>query len=239
LFTPKPPELKIFPLGDSAVTIELGNHISEELNFTVLAMRQWLLANGFEGMTDVIMAYSSLTIYYDPLVVRKHTNPVQPAFEFVKSRLEKAFEMAEIKRDPPGDIIHIPVCYEEGFGTDLDFLASEKKLAKAEVIRLHTSSVYRVYMLGFLPGFTYMGEVAGPLITPRKHKPVQVTAGSVGIAGSQTGIYPLNSPGGWQIIGRTPIRLFDPFADIPVKLKTGDQVKFHAITKNEFEYGHW
>jgi len=114
-------------------------------------------------------------------------------------------------------------------------MARLTQLTEEEGVSMHTSTIYNVYMIGFLPGFSYMGEVNERIAVPRKQAPTPVVAGSVGIAGSQTGIYPLNSPGGWQIVGRTPLRLFDPFAPEPVKLQTGDRVQFYSITKREFE----
>jgi inhibitor of KinA len=131
-------------------------------------------------------------------------------------------------------IIRIPVCYEPEYGPDLDLLAGKKGLTREEVIRLHTADIYRVYMIGFLPGFPYLGKVAPALEIPRKERPVPVVAGGVGIAGNQTGIYPLHSPGGWQIIGRTPLKLFDPCAPVPVSMKVGDWVQFFSITQQEF-----
>ncbi len=202
-------------------------------------MQQWLFSNSFEGMKDVIMAYSSLTVFYDPLLVKRKYAGHASAYEFVKAKLQEAWQQAEVKEEPTGNVLYIPVCYDDSYGTDLDFLSEEKGLSKPEIVRLHTLKMYRVYMIGFLPGFSYMGEVDEQLATPRKSKPVPVAAGSVGIAGSQTGIYPLHSPGGWQIIGRTPVKQFDPFAQPPVKLKTGDRVKFYSITKHEFENGNW
>jgi inhibitor of KinA len=226
---------KIFSLGDSAATIEIGNLIDEALNLKVIAMQQWLSAHTFEGMKDVIVAYCSLTVLYNPLVVKKKYGVSSTAFEFVKTKLEEVWNESVENENYNNNIIRIPVCYEGDFAADINFFSAEKKLSKEEIIKIHISKTYRVYMIGFLPGFSYMGKVDDRLIIPRKSKPVAVAAGSVGIAGSQTGIYPLNSPGGWQIIGRTPVKLFDPFADVPVKINIGDQVQFYSITKNEFE----
>jgi inhibitor of KinA len=229
--------LKIFPIGDSSVTIELGNLINEELNLKVQAIQQWLSSNRFEGLKDMISSYSSLSVFYDPVLIRRNYPEAKTAYEFVKIKLEEAWNNSEIKEQVDSTIISIPVCYDDYFGTDLHFLSKEKGLPKEDIVGLHTYNIYRVYMIGFLPGFSYLGDVDEQLIIPRKSRPVPVAAGSVGIAGRQTGIYPLNSPGGWQIIGRTPVKLFDPFAAIPVKLKMGDRVKFYAITKEEYENG--
>lgn len=132
-------------------------------------------------------------------------------------------------------VIRIPVCYDPPYAMDLEQLAVQKGLSAVEVINKHMSRIYRVYMIGFLPGFSYMAGVDEQLWVPRKPQPVAVQAGSVGITGLQTGIYPVNCPGGWYIIGRTPVKLFDASAKVPVLLNAGDQVQFYRITKEEFE----
>jgi inhibitor of KinA len=228
-------QYQIFPLGDAAITIDMGNTISETLNRKALAIQRWLQQHPFEGLKDCLVAYSSCTILYDPLAIKKVYRPETTVFNWVADRLQQAYEKAEQQPATSRELIRIPVCYEEPFAPDLASVAQQKQLAADEVVRIHTAVTYNVYMIGFLPGFSYMGQVNEQIAVPRKQVPAQVTAGSVGIAGSQTGIYPLNSPGGWQIIGRTPLQLFDPFAPEPVKLQAGDQVQFYAITKREFE----
>ncbi len=229
----------IFPIGDNAVTIDLGNRINELLNRKVLGMQQWLSERALEGVKDLIIAYSSLTIFYDPVLIRKKHLISSTVFQFIKSKLEDAWANASPSDETPGDLLmRIPVCYDNDFGFDLDFIADSKRLSKEEIIQLHVSKIYRVYMIGFLPGFSYLGEVDEKLIISRKQTPVPVPAGSVGIAGSQTGIYPLNCPGGWQIIGRTPLRLFNPSMAIPVTLKPGDYVQFYPITREELFREH-
>jgi len=228
-------QFQIFPLGDSAATLDMGNVISESLNQKALAVQKWLLAHPFEGLKDCLVAYSSLTILYNPAVIKKYYHPERTVFDWVTGRLQEAFEQGIHMQTESRDIIRIPVCYDEDYGPDLAMLAKLKQLSIQEVINIHTAPVYNVFMIGFLPGFSYMGEVSESIAVPRKQSPAQVMAGSVGIAGAQTGIYPLNCPGGWQIIGRTPLKLFDPFVPEPVKLQAGDRVQFYAITKKEFE----
>lgn len=228
-------QYKIFPLGDAAATFDMGNVMSEALNQKALAMQQWLLAHPFEGLKDCLVAYSSLTVLYNPVLIQKYYHPTTTIFAWVADKLQQAFEKTVQTKQVARELIKIPVCYGEAYGPDLAVLAGEKQLTEQEVINIHTNTIYNVYMIGFLPGFSYMGEVNAKIAVPRKQTPTPVMAGSVGIAGSQTGIYPLNSPGGWQIIGRTPLRLFDPFAPEPVKLQAGDRVQFYAITKEEFE----
>jgi inhibitor of KinA len=228
-------QYKIFPLGDAAVTIDMGNSISEALNQKALAMQQWLLAEPFEGLKDCLVAYSSLTVLYNPVIIKKYYQPTHTVFAWVADRLQQAFEKAVETAREVREVIRIPVCYDEQYATDLPALAQQKQLSLQDVVNLHTAAIYNVYMIGFLPGFSYMGEVNEKIALPRKQQPTAVIAGSVGIAGTQTGIYPLNSPGGWQIVGRTPLKLFDPFVPEPVKLQAGDRVQFYAITKQEFE----
>jgi inhibitor of KinA len=240
----------IFPLGDSAITIDLGNHIDEQLNRKALALLDGIRALRLTGVKDIIVAYSSVTVLYDPVSVAAE-GPAhrEGAFTYLKKRLEEVWRIMSAGSGEAGfnalqapgmpaenekEIIRIPVCYEVGYSPDLDELARKKGRLREDIVSLHTSLAYRVYMIGFLPGFPYLGKVHPELEIRRKDRPVPVTAGGVGIAGNQTGIYPLNSPGGWQIIGRTPLRLFDPYATTPVALKIGDWVQFFSVTKGEF-----
>lgn len=198
-------------------------------------MQQWLKANPFDGLNDILIAYASLSVYYDPVFLKRKVNLNTNVFEFVSQKLETAFAESIVTAEKNGDIIRIPVCYSDEFGIDTGFVSKQKNISKAEIIHLHTSTTYRVYMIGFLPGFSYLGKVHEKLVMPRKVNPIPVPAGSVGIAGGQTGIYPMNTPGGWQIIGRTPLKLFDPKADVPSLLNAGNHVQFFEISKNEFE----
>jgi len=197
-------------------------------------MQAWILANPFEGLKDVVIAYCSLTIIYDPNLVKKRFRPVSTVFELVRYILEEAYHHADIPATDSATLIRIPVCYDNTLGTDLDAIATKKQLTVPEIIHLHTTPIYRVYMIGFLPGFPYLAEVDQRLVLPRKTTPVPVHPGSVGIAGPQTGIYPFNSPGGWHIVGRTNMKLFDPASEGISTLKAGDHVQFYAISKEEF-----
>ncbi|HMJ47996.1 MAG TPA: 5-oxoprolinase subunit PxpB [Ferruginibacter sp.] len=227
--------ISIFPLGDSAACIDLGNNISVEKNQKVLAIHQWLLLNPFAGIKDIIVAYCSLAIIYDPYILKKQIPLISNAFEFVKLELVAAYQQSGIGAETIKIPVNIPVCYDEAFGVDLAFISEQNNISIEKIIRLHTSKPYRVYMLGFLPGFPYMAEVDEQIAFPRKQKPVHVKAGSVGIAGIQTGIYPFDSPGGWNIIGQTPLCLFDSTIYPPAKLHPGDMVQFYQVTKNEFK----
>lgn len=223
----------IFPLGDSAITIDFGNKIDIDLNKKVIALYQLFKKKPIPGTTDIVPAYSSLTIYYD--IIKIQQDESLTVFETVKRNIAETLELATETEETESAVISIPVCYDSELGKDIEWLAAQKKITPDEVIRLHTSRTYRVYMIGFLPGFAYMGEVDDLLEIPRKLKPETVMAGSIGIAGKQTGIYPFNSPGGWQIIGQTPIKLFDIDKKEPTLLKAGDRVQFYLIAKDEFE----
>lgn len=226
-------EYKIFPIGDSASTIDFGNYILEALNKKVMAMQRWLQQNPFEGLEDIIIAYSSLSVIYDADQVKNRYKPEKTVFDFIKEKLHEAYEKSFIV-EKDSLVKRIPVCYDPSVALDITFVAGEKNLQVTDIIRLHTSVIYRVYMIGFQPGFPYMASVNSRITIPRKEKPrVFVPSGSVGLAGSQTGIYPVDSPGGWQIIGRTPIRLFNKLKANALIIKPGDRVQFYEINLKE------
>jgi inhibitor of KinA len=226
---------KIFFIGDSAATIDFGNLIDEEINKKVISLFDHLSRHPVEGIIEAIPAYSSLTIYYDTLLLRKNISPQKKVFESIRNELHKLMRSQYADDYTKGSFFRIPVCYENEFGIDLKFIADQKNISQEQIIQMHVSRSYRVYMLGFLPGFAYMGQVDEQIAIPRKPQPRPILAGSVGIAGTQTGIYPLNSPGGWQIIGRTPLKMFDKAKEEPCLVKAGDQVQFYSITRDEFK----
>ena len=226
---------KIFFISDSAATIDFGNTIDEQINTNVITLFNYLLQHPLEGMIEIIPAYSSLSVYFDFNWLRKKIPPQKKVYERIENELHKLMRHDFINAPAEKNLIRIPVCYENEFAIDLQSIAHQKGLSPQEIIGLHSSKQYRVYMLGFLPGFAYMGEVDEKIAVPRKKEPQPILAGSVGIAGRQTGIYPLNSPGGWQIIGRTPLKMFEQNKIEPCRLKAGDYVEFYSITKDEFE----
>lgn len=220
---------RIFPLGDSALTVELGNVISEELNQKAIAFALHFEQNKFPGYIESVPAYASTTLFYDPVVVRTSFSDFPTAFDAVKGLVESALK--DIKSDVAfaARLIEIPVHFNADTSLDLDLVATTNNLSPDEVIEIFLAKTYRVYMLGFLPGFSYMGEVDRRIATPRRDTPrTLVPRGSVGIAGSQTGVYSLESPGGWQIIGRTDVEMFSPNAPEPCYLRPGDEVRFVA-----------
>lgn len=225
---------RIFPLGDSAITLDFGNLIDETINKQVIARFRQLQEQPLPGMIEAVPAYSSITLYYDAIAIRKMIRVGQTIFESVKQQLEERFQQPIQQNEFVERLVKIPVCYEDELAMDIKQLAASKNISIEEVIHIHTSKIYKVYMLGFLPGFAYMGEADERIATARKPQPQTVSAGSVGIAGKQTGIYPVSSPGGWQIIGRTPLKLFDPLKEEPTLLRAGDSVQFYSITKKDF-----
>lgn len=229
-----PDDYQISSLSDRAVLVSFGNVINEGIHQRVLALHQTLQQSAFAGFIESVPAYASLGVFYDAIKV-KAIAEIAPE-KFVADYLQQLIgKLTTVQPALPG-VIKIPVCYDALFAPDIETLAALHRLSIPEVIHLHSSITYRVYMIGFLPGFAYMGTVDERLVTPRKTAPrPNVPAGSVGIAGAQTGIYPLDSPGGWQIIGRTPIPLFDRYRQQPSLLSPGDQVQFFAINQNEFD----
>lgn len=198
-----------------------------------MALFHQLTSMEMEGVKDIIPAYTTLMVVYDIQKIKQRTN--LSAYEYMYKKLQAVLKVSCIN-PVTNPCMEIPVCYDTFFGIDLNAIAEQKKISIEEIIQIHSSTQYHVYMLGFLPGFAYMGNVADRIVTPRLSTPrIQVAAGSVGIAGNQTGIYPLDSPGGWNIIGRTPIILFDTTKEQPCLLQPGNKIKFVSITKDEFE----
>jgi inhibitor of KinA len=224
-------QVKFHPLGESALIIEFGDKISLETNEKVINLACYFDENPFEGFIECVPAYASLTVFYDLVSVKKNYAEFSTAFETVRLLAEKALQILSKNNNQNARTIEIPVRFEKEFAPDLEFVAGSNNLTAEKVVEIFKSKIYRVYMLGFLPGFAYMGEIDERIATPRRKTPrVKVPEGSVGIAGRQTGIYPLESPGGWQIIGRTEIELFTPEAEKPTFLQPGDRVKFYSQT---------
>ncbi len=231
-----PPSYRIFPISDSALTIDFGNIINTTINQHILSLFRLLSKEPLPGMIEATPAYSSCTVYYDLFQLRKLVPANKTVQEWMAEQLVQKLNVPLQETNLSAGLIKIPVCYEKEFAPDIKEVTKGKNISPDEVIQIHISRTYYVYMIGFLPGFTYMGEVDEKIETPRKLHPRQkVEAGSVGIAGKQTGIYPLSSPGGWQIIGRTPLKMFDATKKEPTLLKAGDTVQFYPISKNEFE----
>ncbi len=211
--------------GDSALVVEFGNEISESISHRVRAMQVVLEHENLQGITEMVPTYRSLMLHYDPRSL-SHEKLVQQVLQAEK-------KMEELVLTSPR-IIEIPTLYGGETGPDLSTVADHNGLQEEEVIRLHSIRDYLIYMLGFTPGFPYLGGMDPRIATPRLENPRgKIKGGSVGIAGSQTGIYSIDSPGGWQIIGWTPVSLFDPAAKEPFLLKAGNYVRFTPISMEE------
>lgn len=198
-----------------------------------MALHNALAQNAFHGFIESVPAYCSLAIFYDVAVVKASYPSAPTAFQLVKELTEKLIAgLNDASNKADNQPIVIPVYYN---GEDLHSLAEHHRLSAAQVIEIHTQQIYKVFMIGFLPGFAYMGKVDERIATPRHGTPrTHVSPGSVGIAGFQTGIYPLHSPGGWQLLGQTPIKIFDVEKTVPCLLKAGDHVRFTAIDETAF-----
>jgi len=222
--------IRIFPLGDAALTVEFSNGISEEINKKAISLAGYFEQNAFPGFIEAVPAYSSTTLFYDLAEVRKHFPHFPTAFTAVKSLAIAAINDRVIIDINSSRIVDIPIRFDAGSALDLEFVAESNRLSREKVIEIFTGTIYRVFMLGFLPGFSYMGEVDDRIATERKESPrVRVPKGSVGIAGKQTGVYSLESPGGWQIIGRTDTEMFTPNSASPSLLLPGDHARFIEI----------
>jgi len=211
-------KVKLLPLGDSSVLIQLGEEIDLTINQDVHALAELINISSIQRMVEIVPAYSTLLVHYDPLVL---------SFAQMKNHLSAL--ISQVQKTKPGKPrqVEVPIRYGGEFGPDLDFVASHCGLPVEDVVRIHSEKTYTVFMMGFTPGFPYMGKLDDGIVTPRMETPrTRVPAGTVAIAGSQTGIYPIDSPGGWRLIGRTSLRLFDRESESPFLLSPGDQVRF-------------
>ncbi len=220
-------DMKLAPSGDCALTVTLGSEISEALNNYVHALHHKIEAATIDGILDLTPTYCALMITYSPLFI---------TYDQLSHQVKALAQDLDPTITVLPRVIEIPTVYGGVYGPDLETVAKVNCLDVNEVIRIHSEQTYRIYMLGFTPGFPYLGGLDERIATPRLDKPrLKIPAGSVGIAGSQTGIYPLDSPGGWQIIGQTPLALFDPNRETPLLLRAGDSLKFVPISPETFE----
>lgn len=219
--------MKIVAASDSSLLVEFGNVISPELHARVLALFHALLAEHDPRIRNLHPGYASLLIDFDVM---------QLSHQELSAHVRELIHAAPASRNASARTVEIPVCYDAEFGPDLADVAAHNEISVEDVISLHTSATYFVYFLGFSPGFAYLGGLPEKLRTPRLATPrTRVSAGSVGIAGEQTGVYPVDSPGGWRLIGRTPQRMFDASASLPTRLQPGDLVRFTAIDRASFD----
>src|SRR5438270_1313977 len=233
--------MEITTLGDSALLIRVAENFDDapiDVLNKVLATKRALERAQIPGVVELAPAYTTVAFFYDPVRAIDAGAPVENVFGWIEQRIGKALsETNEIhaNRIEPS-VIEIPVCYETEFALDLEHVAQHAGVHWKEVVDLHCGADYRVHCLGFTPGFPFLGGLPRKLATPRRDVPrKEIPAGSVAIGGTQTGIYPIKSPGGWNVIGRTPLQLFDPEKDPPSLLRAGDRVRFRAITREEFD----
>jgi KipI family sensor histidine kinase inhibitor len=219
---------RYLPFGDSALLIKFGNTVNLNVNRKVTALSEAIQNTNIKGIEELVPTYCSLLVRY---------NPLKTTYEQLVFRVQDVEKSPkELRIEPKRRKIVVPVVYGSEYGPDLAYVAQHHALSEEEVVRLHVIREYRVYMIGFVAGFPYLGEIAEEIATPRLETPrIKVPAGSVGIAEKQTGIYPCEAPGGWRIIGRTPIKLFNPSRRPPALLKTGDVVEFKPISEKEFK----
>jgi inhibitor of KinA len=233
--------MEIVPLGDSALIVRVRERFEdapEETLDEVLRTFQRIRNAAIPGVIELAPAYTSVSVFFDTITVAKATETPDKLFDWFATRIRAA---AAGGADPgrtarSSRTVEIPVCYDSEFAPDLDHVAEHAKISPIEVVDLHSTGKYRAACIGFVPGFPFLSGLARNLTTPRRDVPrKEIPPGSVGIGGAQTGIYPLRSPGGWNLIGRTPLKLFDPTKDPPALLRAGDRVRFRAITREEFE----
>ena len=232
--------MEIIPLGDSALVVRVREQFEdapEETLDEVLRVFQLLQRAAIPGVIELAPAYTSVGVFFDPIAVLKGNTAFDEFATSIRSALipaSKRHRRRTVARGPRS--IEIPVCYDSEFGFDLDRVVEHTKLSEREIVDLHSACEYQVACIGFVPGFTFLAGLPKNLATPRRDVPrKEIPPGSVGIGGAQTGIYPLRSPGGWNLIGRTPLKLFDATKNPPTLLYPGDRVRFRAITREEFE----
>jgi inhibitor of KinA len=218
---------RVVAAGDSTLIVEFDDRIALDVNAQATALARRVAKLRIAGVRDIVPTFRTVAVAFDPLV----TDVI-----VLGDALRRMLKATHSRETAPSRTIDVPVCYDTEFAPDLDTVASRAGLDRDAVIALHAGRSYHVFMLGFTPGFAYMGAVEPQIATPRLESPrARVAAGSVGIAGEQTGIYPSDTPGGWNIIGRTPLRVWRPGADEPALFRAGDTVRFHAIDRATFE----
>ena len=218
---------RILPTGDRALTVEFGNSIDEKINARLMGFIRGLSQERIKGIEEFVPSFRSVLIHYNPAVL---------SYDKMSRIVKQAADKPVTEETHKKRIVTVPVCYDERYGPDIKDVAEHAGLSVEEVISIHTSTPYLVYMLGFQPGFPYLGGLDKRICCPRLTTPrVRLEAGSVGIGGEQTGLYPMESPGGWRIIGVTPVRCYNPDKEKPIPYMAGDHIRFKSITREEFD----
>ncbi len=221
-------DVKLLVAGENGLVVEFGSIISPEINVFVQQFTRLLTASTIHGIVEIVPTYRSVTVYFDPLIITR-----QDLSQFIRKTLNdiKPKELECLS----STLVYVPVCYGGVLGPDLEYVARYTGLSTREVITIHTSKPYLVYMLGFTPGFPYLGGLPEKIMVPRQEQPrAKVPAGSVGIGGNQTGFYPIESQGEWWLIGRTPLKAFNPKNSNPFLVAAGDYVQFQEIGMDEY-----
>jgi len=235
--------MEIIPLGDSALIVRVREEFEdapEETLEEVLRTFHRLRSAAIPGVTELAPAYTSIGVFFDPIALAKASGTPDALFDWLAKRVREVVGAGRGRRVRSTRravrAVEIPACYDPEFALDIARVAERAQISTSEVVDLHTAAEYRVSCIGFTPGFPFLSGMPKKLATPRRETPrKEIPAGSVGIGGAQTGIYPISSPGGWNLIGRTPLKLFDPTKNSPALLQAGDRVRFRAITREEFE----
>ncbi|MCD7743961.1 MAG: 5-oxoprolinase subunit PxpB [Lachnospiraceae bacterium] len=219
-------KVRILPAGDQALVAEFGDQIDLAMNDSVQALTERVRESGLAGITELVPTFRSLLIYYQPSVI---------GYDALKEKIQLLAECPDTAISAQRRILKIPCCYGSHFGPDLADLERYTGIDRDEIIRIHSGTDYRVYMLGFLPGFAYLGGLDERIAMPRLSTPrLKIPKGAVGIGGNQTGVYPLESPGGWRLIGSTPLDFYNPDRKEPVLCRAGDRIRFIPITSADY-----
>jgi len=237
--------MEIIPLGDSALIVRVREEFEdapEETLEEVLRTFHRLRSAAIPGVIELAPAYTSVAVFFDPIALAKASGTPGALFDWLAKRVRELVAAGAGRGRPVRStrravrVVEIPACYDPEFALDIERVAEHAQISTSEVVDLHSAAEYRVSCIGFTPGFPFLSGMPKKLAIPRRETPrKEIPAGSVGIGGAQTGIYPLRSPGGWNLIGRTPLKLFDPTKNPPALLQAGDRVRFRAITREEFD----
>lgn len=218
---------RILPVGDRALTVEFGNEIDEKINARLMGFIKVLTDEKIKGIEELVPSFRAVLIHYNPAIL---------LYSDMETIISKALKKEVNDAGKRKRTVQVPVCYEGECAPDIDFVAEHAGITRDEVIKIHSGKPYLIYMLGFQPGFPYLGGLDGRIHTPRLESPrLKLEAGSVGIGGGQTGLYPMESPGGWRIIGLTPVRCYNPDKAEPIPYRAGDYIRFVPIDKKEYD----